>query len=66
MTSHTGKVKKWARRRPLDEWEPELTDAVLLVPVEFLSWWTHTLITTLCVYAAVLTASVVDAALIDI
>lgn len=43
-----------------------LTDAIFLVPVEFLSGWTHTLVAALGVYAAVLTAAVVDAALIDI
>lgn len=43
-----------------------LTDAIFLVPVELLSGWTHTLVAALRVYAAVLTAAVVDAALIDV
>lgn len=43
-----------------------LTDAIFLVPVELLSGWTHTLVAALGVYATVLTAAVVDAALIDI
>lgn len=46
--------------------ESVLTDAIFLVPVEFVSWWTHTLVATLGVYTAVLTAPVADAALIDV
>lgn len=34
--------------------------------MEFLSWWTQTLIAALSVYAAMLTAPIIDAALIDI
>lgn len=43
-----------------------LTNTVFLVPVELLSRRTHTLITALCVHAAILTASVINAALINI
>ena len=42
------------------------TNTVLLVPVEFLPRWTHTLIASLHVDAAMLTAPVVDAALVNI
>lgn len=41
-----------------------ITNAVFLVPVEFLSRWTHTLVAALGVYAAILTAPAVDAAFI--
>lgn len=43
-----------------------LTNAIFLVPVELLSWWTNTFIAALGVYTAVLTASVADAALINV
>lgn len=43
-----------------------LTNTVLLVPVELLTWWTHTLVAALRVHAAVLTAAVTDAALVDV
>lgn len=52
--------------RGVDGPEPELTDAVFLVPVELLSRRTHTLVAALRVHAAVLTAAVVDATLIDV
>lgn len=43
-----------------------LTNTVFLVPVEFHAQWTQTLIAALCVYAAVLTAPIIDATLINI
>lgn len=43
-----------------------LTNTVFLVPVEFHAKRTQTLVAALCVYAAVLTAPIIDAALVNI
>lgn len=43
-----------------------LTNTVFLVPVQFLSRWTHTFVTALRVHTAMLTAPVADAALINV